>query len=128
MPEDIVFIPNHRAIAYSRTLSTLRDKPRINALVRALGHGAQLFEDEAFGVLVSGAFEVAIGHDLDVWGAWLGEVRGSLTDLEYRRILSAKILANRTLGSTAELVRIFALLMDPVLAIAYVEQPPLVEP
>jgi hypothetical protein len=110
---DLIYIPDHRDIAVLRTLSTLRDKPRIRSLVRALAAGAQSLEDEGFGVLISTTFTAAIGHDLDIWGAWLGELRGNLDDFAYRRILSAKILANQSDGSTGELADIFALLTEP---------------
>jgi hypothetical protein len=120
---DLIYIPNHRDLALIRdTLSQFHELPRIRSLVRALAAGVQSFEDEGFGILTSTTFTAAAGHDLDIWGAWLGESRGNLDDFAYRRILSAKILANRSDGSTGELATIFALLTEPS-TVTYIEAP-----
>ena len=74
-------------------------KPRIRALCRALGGGAQAQEDMAFDVQVSTTLEDATGHALDQWGELVGEQRGPLSDNDYRPFIYARLLANRCAGT-----------------------------
>ncbi len=110
---DVVYIPDHRAIAASRLLSQFRDKPRMVSLIRAMAAGAQAFEDDAFGVLVSTTLPLATNNDLDHWGALVGERRGTLNDATYRTFISARILVNKSRGTRDELIRILQIITAP---------------
>jgi hypothetical protein len=111
---DVIYIPDHRELAVARLLSQFREKPRMRALVRALAAGAQSLEDESFGVLISTTFTAASDHDLDVWGVLLDEPRGDLSeDDDYRAVLRAKAIANRSTGSTPDLVAVFEVVAQP---------------
>jgi hypothetical protein len=110
---DVVYTPNHRAVAVSRLLAQYQDKPRIVSAIRALAAGAQALEDDLFGLLVSTTFTAATNNDLDQWGALVGEVRGGLNDADYRRMIGARILANRSHGTRDELIRILQITTEP---------------
>ena len=110
---DIVYIPDHRAIAQSRLLAQFRDKPRMASLVRAMAAGAQAVEDDGFGILVSTTLPLATNNDLDHWGALVGERRGTLDDATYRIFISARILVNKARGTRDELIRILQLITAP---------------
>jgi hypothetical protein len=110
---DVIYIPNHRAVAVSRLLAQYRNKPRIVALVRALASGAQALEDDVFGVLTSTTFTAATNTDLDHWGILVGEERAGLNDTDYRAMIGARILANRSRGTRDELIQILQIITAP---------------
>ena len=114
---DAVYIPNHRAVAIARLLAQYKDKPRIVSIVRALAAGAQATEDDIFGLLVSTTFTAATNNDLDQWGALVGEDRAGLNDADYRRMIGARILANRSRGTRDELIKILQIVTAPSVVI-----------
>lgn len=89
------------------------DKPRIRALLLALGTGIQAQEEMAWDVLVSTQLESATGVSLDQWGAIVGEQRGPLSDSEYRRFIMVRMLVNRCNGSVDSLIEILDLATQP---------------
>jgi hypothetical protein len=64
-----------------------------------------------------------IGDQLDKWGGLVGESRGGLEDDDYRRFIRARVLVNRSKGSTDELVKIMQLVTAPSTVRRY-ELPP----
>lgn len=112
MPE-IAYIPDHRERAVNALLSQYQHAPRIVALVRALAGAVQAIEDSAFDLLVSSTLTAASGDLLDQWGRIVGERRGGLDDADYRRFIEARILANRSGGTTDRLIRVFSIVAGP---------------
>jgi len=94
-------------------LAQWRDKPRIAAFARALGRAAQLLHDDLFDLLVSRDLDIGVGPVLDWFGAIVGEERGGLDDADYRRFIRARILANRSSGTTDEVIAVLQLSTSP---------------
>jgi hypothetical protein len=81
------------------------------ALIRAMAKGAQVLEDNIFALVVDRGIEVAVGVNLDQWGSLVGEARDGLEDIDYRRFIRARILVNRSKGTTDEMIVLYRLLM-----------------
>lgn len=120
---NLVLVPDHGDQAVADLMLQLR-KPRITSLVRALAEGAQVLEDDLFSLLVDRELSSALGDQLDQWGAIVGEQRGALDDDDYRRFITARVLANRSGGSADELIRIWALVMAPTESVRLVPKYP----
>jgi hypothetical protein len=88
----------------------LRIQPRIKALMEGLAHGTQIAEDDAFTTLISLVLDTSTHHQLARWGAIVGEQRGGLIDDDYRRFISARMLANRTASGYADMLEILSLI------------------
>lgn len=104
-----VHIPDHKARAVAMLLSQFQDKPRIVALVEALAEGVQLQEDDTFSLIVSRTLKASAGALLDQWGTLVGEPRGGFEDIDYRRFIDARMLANRSEGTLDHLIAVLAL-------------------
>jgi hypothetical protein len=120
---DFVLEPDHTGIMLARMPSQFRNKPRMRALIQAIGLGVQTLEEEAFDVLISTTLPVATGESLNQWGVLVGEARGGLSDEDYRVFIEARILVNKTNGSPDELIEIFRLITAPQISIRYVQFP-----
>lgn len=96
--------------AVERLLSQFQGKVRIEALVKACAAAVQEVEDLLIRLIDETTFENATGVHLDAWGALVGEQRLGLSDADYRTFIAARVLANRCLGTTDEMIRIFDLI------------------
>ena len=121
---DVIYEADYRAKAVGYLLSQYQTSPRLVAFLEALATGAQYLEEAAFGVWVSTRLTTASGDALDQWGALVGEVRGGLTEDEYRRFIQARILANNSTGTTDDLVRVFELVCGPVVHVRHFDNYP----
>ena len=110
---ELVYIPDHPERMVHALPSQDWSKPRLTALVRAIGEGIQTMEDTLFDLLIGGAFPAATGATLDLWGRLVGEERLDLSDLDYRRFIRARILVNRCNGTVDELLTIWAMITGP---------------
>lgn len=122
--EDLVFVGDHPLRMSRRMLSQFWGQPNIDAFFKALGQSVQALEDEAFGVLISTTFTAAVGHDLDVWGALVGEPRGSFDDEDYRVFIQARQLANLSTGRRDEMIAIWQLVTAPYLDVRHTDHYP----
>lgn len=113
MGDTIIYTPNYRDVAVSRLLAQFREQPNIVAVIKSLAGGVQAIENDAFGVLVSTTFTAATDIDLDHWGLLVGEERNGLDDDDYRTMISARILANRSIGTRDEIITIAQLVTAP---------------
>lgn len=107
------YIFDHEDRATGDLISALR-RPILRAIVRAFGAQVQELEDAAYSCISDRLLSVAVGAQLDAWGEVVGERRGGLDDLEYRRFLAARIIANRAQGRPDELLRVAALVAQPL--------------
>lgn len=85
---------------------------RWRALIHALASRVQELEDLAFAVLTESRLPLAEGVHLERWGEIVGERRGAVSDDgEYRRLVNARLLANRSNAQVARLLEVAALLV-----------------
>lgn len=106
----IAQVADYEERTLGRILSQFQGKIRIEALLTATSTVVQELEELFIGeLLAESEFDVAAGVHLDAWGELVGESRGGLSDEDYRRFISARILANKCLGRTDEFIRIFDL-------------------
>lgn len=87
----------------------LYEAERLEAFVRALGHGVQVLEDRIAERHLSLSLAGASGADLDILGTLVGERRDGLSDGAYRRFIAARLLANKSQGTSDELIKILQL-------------------
>lgn len=95
-----------RQEARALLLYTFRDKPRIVALIEALAEGAQAVEDSLSSLIEDSRFATCQGAALDQWGAIVAEDRTGLNDIEYRQIITCKILAISCRGDTDSMIEL----------------------
>lgn len=105
-------VPNWGELGQAQLLRSW-DKPKIRALIQALGAGVQLQEDLQWDLLVSTGLDEATGHALDQWGDLVGEQRGPLSDQSYRQFIKARLLVNRSSGTVDELLEILDVATQP---------------
>lgn len=105
-------ITDHEDRAVARIVGKLRDKPRIEALVRALVSPFQEIEDTLWALFESNV-DTATGDELDVYGRVVGEDRNGETDDDvYRRRIRARIAANRSNGTAEDLIIVSRLIVN----------------
>src|SRR5688572_28088278 len=105
-------ITDHAARVRASMMSQHKGKQRIESLFGALGETGQALEDEIDDLITLRALAVATDAALDQCGELIGEQRLGLDDDDYRRFISARILINKTAGTTDELLAIWSLLVD----------------
>ena len=103
--------------------SQFADKPRFQALARTIGKSAQEVENLYTELLWGQTLDLAVGAQLERWGALVGQQRSGLTDDEYRPFIQARIIANITHGQINDYLRIMELVVG-ALATWYVPHPP----
>ncbi len=109
----IVHVPDHRDRAKAALMAQFRSAPRLAALAESVGQAVQVVEDIAFGYLFGMLLPFAIGDQLDMWGARVGEGREGLDDRNYRRFINARILVNHSRGRWDELIVLWRMLTAP---------------
>jgi len=97
---------DHQQRAVDRLIRPFKDKPRIEAFLRACTLGVQIQEEDTFGTIVGTTLELATDDALNKWGIIVGEPRGGLTDEDYRRFIEGRILANICESTADEFIRI----------------------
>lgn len=106
-------ITNHAAQALGRLLEQYRDKPLIAAVLNVLNRQTQALEDVFWDLFTDRRFDTAEGAQLDVLGAIVGEPRGSSTDdAEYRVRVRARAQANKSQGTTNDVIAVFDILFE----------------
>lgn len=85
--------------AKARILSQYREKPQLVALVMTLASAVQEVEAALFDVIEQTAVGTAVGSWLDQLGNIVGEERGGVGDVLYRRYINARIAANGSEGA-----------------------------
>jgi hypothetical protein len=89
------------AIGYE--LWQYQDLPRFEALLRVLAGLVQPLESLCFDVRRGVQLSYAVGVQLDMLGKIVGELRGTLTDAEFRELIRARIIANKSHGLVSEI-------------------------
>lgn len=118
---DHVAITDHAERLAERLPWVLGAKPRVRAFAESVGFVAQEMENTAIDLIVSTTLDNAEGEHLEQWGEIVGEPRGSLLDDEdYRRIISARILANKSTSTVDEVIEVLRKAAGPVFCIDYI--------
>lgn len=108
------YIANHVERALADLVTMLRDKPVIEAIVRAFAAEVQELEDATWACVADRLLSTAVGAQLDAWGEIVGEQRGGLNDIEFRVFIEARILSNLSEGEPDRMARILSTLVGGV--------------
>jgi len=90
--------------ARSNFIDAFKGKPNIQALLDAYIQQVQEIENALFQLLENRTLETAVGVQLDNLGRLIGQARGELSDADYRILLRARILANKSNGTIDDIV------------------------
>ncbi len=85
---------------------------RFEALLEIFVEVFQELEDVDVELVLDTMIETAEGVHLDQWGELVGEPRADWPDDDYRRLIRARILTNRSGGLPEDLISILLLLTD----------------
>ncbi len=107
-------IEDHCADGRASLVSQFRGKPRIEAFLCAFLESVQELDDASWQVLTERGLDSAVGAQLDIIGAIVGEERQGREDEEYRPFLRARVLVNRSHGRTEEMLAIARIVLGNV--------------
>lgn len=125
MTTGLVYVLDHAEDASSRLLAQFDAAPKLHALVASLVGPFQHLEEAAFEVLSAFDVDTALGAQLDVVGALVGEARQGRSDIAYRAYVKARILSHRANGQAQRIYAIArALLGTGILSLRIVTEPP----
>lgn len=108
----LLYEDDHAARALEDTQPRLAQKPNIEALIRALSVGVQLTEDIALDYVTTQLLDTATGYLLDRFGKFVGADRLGATDYEFRKVIRARVAAQRSNGTIGEIGHVLDLLVD----------------
>lgn len=104
---------DHAAEGDTRLLAYLAAKPRMQAFLSALLAPVDSLEGLAIDVLVGCSIWTAVGVQLDTLGRIVRQLRGELTDAEYRLAILGRIFVNRGDGTLPQFAELLELLEVP---------------
>jgi hypothetical protein len=110
---EYAYIPDHEERALADLKSNKRHKPNFAVFARSFGKATQLLEDTIADLVSSWNIDTALGKNLDLLGALVGERREGLNDDNYRNFIRARILANRSQSNADAFVEVMRLLVAP---------------
>lgn len=113
LDEGFFEITNHGDLAVSKFLEQFKTLPRFETLMRILTDQVQEIEVVLWDLLTERALNTAIGVQLDVIGRIVGQGRLGLEDDDYRVLLQARILVNRSDGEIETMLQLVRLMVDP---------------
>jgi hypothetical protein len=105
--------PDHAGEAEGELLVQFRSKPSIVGFIRGLVAPIQTLEDDAWDLRADRLLTTAAGVQLDVLGRLVGEVRGGLSDADYRKFIGARILINTSGGNPDRQIEVFRIIAGP---------------
>lgn len=118
---DLVHVTTHADDAVNALIGQYQERPRIEAVLRALVKQFQDIEDATWDVYVQSALDAAVDNEQDMIGDIVGQKRQGASNDEYRVFLAARIKANRSDGKYAQLVVIAKLLLGDATRVGYRE-------
>lgn len=107
---EIPYYPDYEARALSKMAQQF---PRDGTVAGLVGVGArrwQALEDALYSLVAAFDLDTAVGAQLLVLGAIVGQEKGGLDDDTYRLYIRARIIVNRSSGTAEELLAIGRLL------------------
>lgn len=120
----------HLAEALARLIGRYADKPRLAAWIASYAARMQALDDAIVYLLETALdLDTSEGVHLDLLGRIVREARDGRTDDDYRRMLRARILVNRSQGRAEDLIRIVRALEGEALPEVWIQdvQPARVE-
>jgi hypothetical protein len=103
---------DHVVAALSRLKQQFKDRPKIEAMLTALVAEVQPLESALQQLYHERAIDTAIGAQLDVLGAIVGQPRGGLSDELYRRYIRTKISVNQSDSLVENVIRVMNLFVN----------------
>lgn len=114
---------SHVAQGIGRLIIQFREQPDIQSMLRAWLRETDELECAMFDLLAAFKLEDAVGDQLDILGAMVGEERQGRSDDVYRRFIQARIKSNNSSGLREELLQVLRLI-EPTAEWALQELPP----
>ena len=102
----------HIEQALERLLEQYKGKPRIETLLGIYVDQLQEVEEAFWQLLVERWVDNALGAQLDILGAIVGQKRDGRAEEPFRAMVRARILANRSRGTAEDLIAIVVALLD----------------
>lgn len=96
----------HGAEAMALLLYQFQDSPRFKALIAIMARQIQEIEDSLWLELNQRDIEQSGGVYLDQIGKLIGQPRSGLLDVEYRSLLRARVQANRSKGTSSDIINV----------------------
>ncbi len=103
---------DHGDQAVDLLLEQYKNKPRLEALLRAYVSEVQAFEDAAWDVLILRLIDNASAEQLNVIGRIVGESRGNHIDALYRLFIAVRIRINRSQGHASDVLEVLFMLTE----------------
>lgn len=113
---------DHVAEAKDQVWNRFKKCPNFTALAKVTGKRFQILSNDLEDIRTVRDLDVANGANLDELGSIVGQDREGFSDLIYRTLIKAKTAANRSKGTTENLIDTALILRNSVIAdIVYVE-------
>lgn len=95
---------DHVADAQEQVWNRFKKCPNFTSLAKVIGKRFQILSDDLEDIRAVRDLDVASGTNLDKLGAIVGQPREGFSDLIYRTLIKAKTAANRSKGTTENLI------------------------
>lgn len=99
-------ITDYVARARARVLQQYREKPSLMALIGEMAATVQEIETALFDVIEQTTIGTSTGAWLDRLGALVGEERGGVGDVLYRRYILSRVQANTSEGTLEDIISV----------------------
>ena len=104
---------DHVTGALKRLCEYAKDKPKLRDLLTVLVEPVQDVENAFTQILLERTVDTALGAQLDVVGAIVGQPRAGVSDDElYRRYIRARIATNKSRGTVNDLLKVARLVVN----------------
>lgn len=130
MPTEITKDTQHNEEGLALFIDRYKGKPRMAALLTIFMNQVQDLEDALFELITERTVDAAIGVQLDILGAIVGQPdRAGLSDDDYRTIIKARIKVNRSDGHADQMIEILRLIASATdaetpIQIIFIDLPP----
>lgn len=115
-------ITDHVAQATERLTQQFKTKAKIVSFLGACVEPVQRLENALWQLLTERSIDTAIGVQLDDIGSKVGQPRLGFSDTDYRRLIKARIAANRSAGLVSDLIKISVAVVNDVAATIDIDQ------
>jgi hypothetical protein len=111
-PRELSHNTGHVVEGIARLIEQYKGKPRMEAWLSSYLKQVQEAEDACWQLLTERNVDTAIGSQQDVLGKLLGRPRRGLADPEYKTVLRAQTLVNRSQGTPDDLIGVLAIMAE----------------
>lgn len=134
LPKEIALNPDHVAQGLLRIIEQYKAKPRIAALITSYLESIQDLENAFWQLIVDRQIDLytddqlvvrgAVGSQLAILGKIVGQANPGLSDADFRTLIRARVLVNRSSGKAFQLIEILKLIAGASATIFYTENYP----